>query len=122
MDIHHHDVCIALKHLCPADLVELGGALGLSYTKCIRFEKVGNFVSSWLKREDNVLHQSGEPTWSKLAGALEEIGQTGIAQDIKSKHAQEVQQSSRNIDQSSSSFAGGHSPQGKVCMFYNFAW
>lgn len=108
MDDHHHDVCVDLKHLDLPDLVQLGGALGISHNKCKRFSNVGDFVSSWLKREDKVLDQSGEPTWSKLADALEEIGQKGIAQDIRSKHAKEVPQASHKIDQSSSSSAGGH--------------
>ena len=43
-------------------------------------------VAAWLKREDKVLQDSGEPTWSTLEGALRKIGQTGLAEDIKGKH------------------------------------
>lgn len=40
-------------------------------------------VVAWLNHQDEVLDQSGEPTWKGLADALEKIGQTGIAQDIR---------------------------------------
>ena len=44
---------------------------------------LSKMVASWLKRHDNVLNQSGEPTWSVLADKLEEIGCTKIAADIR---------------------------------------
>ena len=43
-------------------------------------------VAAWLNRQDNVLQQSGEPTWSTLEEALRKIGQTGLAEDVKGEH------------------------------------
>ena len=43
-------------------------------------------VAAWLNRQDNVLQQSGEPTWSTLEEALRKIGQTGLAEDVRGKH------------------------------------
>ena len=43
-------------------------------------------VAAWLKRLDAVLTRGGgEPTWNRLVDALKEIGQTGIAEDIRRK-------------------------------------
>ena len=65
-------------------LIKLGLALGLFYPT---LEKMNAFptemVVAWLNRQDNVLQESGEPTWRRLADALEKIGQTGIATDIR---------------------------------------
>ena len=43
-------------------------------------------VAAWLKRQDEVLQHSGEPTWSTLEDALRKIGQTGLAEDVKGKY------------------------------------
>ena len=40
-------------------------------------------VAAWLNRQDGVLSQSGEPSWSVLADKLEEIGHVEIATDIR---------------------------------------
>ena len=73
-----------MKELPPSELKNLGGALGLSYAT---LEKMTGFpeemVAAWLRRKDYVLKRSGEPTWNTLASKLEEIGQTGAAEDIK---------------------------------------
>ena len=82
----HQDVCEALKDLNLSHYVQLGGALGLSYNTYRKFSNVGDLVASWLRREDDVLRKSGEPTWSKLADALDKIGQTGISQDITCRY------------------------------------
>ena len=108
----HQDICEVLKDLDLSHLVQLGGALGLSHNTCKKFSDVGDLVASWLRREDHVLSKSGKPTWSKLADALEKIGQTGIAQDVKHRYANEVQQVGHDADQPSSNYglsAGGHS-------------
>ena len=42
-------------------------------------------IAAWLKKQDNVLGQSGEPTWSILSDKLEEIGCSEIAADIRGK-------------------------------------
>ena len=64
-------------------IIKLGLELGLFYPT---LEKMNNLltemVAAWLNREDNVLQQSGEPTWNGLVDALKKIGQAGIAKDI----------------------------------------
>ena len=87
MDWHHYDACRSLKDLPPSELRNLGGALGLSYatlTKMADHDLPNKMVAAWLRREDYVLKRSGKPTWNTLANKLEEIGQTGLAEDIKS--------------------------------------
>lgn len=65
-------------------LVDLGEALGLSYPKIKRMTSILNDVTAaWLNRENRVLERSGEPTWNRLADALEQIGQLGVAEDIR---------------------------------------
>ena len=75
---------MSLDKLIPQQLTDLGGALGLSYPKMKRMANILDGVSAaWLNREDQVLEESGEPTWSRLADALERIGQLGIAEEIR---------------------------------------
>lgn len=58
--------------------------LGLYYPTLVRMNDLPvEMVVAWLNRQDNVLHQSGEPTWKGLADALEKVEQRGIAQDIR---------------------------------------
>ena len=40
-------------------------------------------VSDWLKMQDNVMVETGEPTWISLVEALERIGQQEVATSIK---------------------------------------
>ena len=40
-------------------------------------------VSDWLKMQDNVMLETGEPTWNSLAEALERIGHEKVAKSIK---------------------------------------
>ena len=47
---------------------------------------LSQIVAAWLKKQDNVLGQSGEPTWSILSDKLEEIECSEIAADIRRKH------------------------------------
>ena len=83
IDQDHYEVCQSLRNLNDRDLVELGQALGLSYTTLERMKNVlEEMVAAWLNRRDNVLSRSGEPTWAKLSEALKDIRHTGIAQDI----------------------------------------
>ena len=44
---------------------------------------VGDMVSDWLKMQDDVMMETGEPTWNSLIEALEKIGQKTIAEIIK---------------------------------------
>ena len=83
----YYDVCRFLKDLPPLELRNLGGALGLSYatlTKMTDHNLQHEMIAAWLRRQDYVLKRSGEPTLNSLASKLEEIGQTGLALDIKS--------------------------------------
>ena len=74
----------SLDQLVRGQLVDLGEALGLSYPKIMRMNDILNDVSAaWLNREDQVLEESGEPTWDRLADALEQIGQLGVTEDIR---------------------------------------
>ena len=61
-------------------------------------------VAAWLNRQDNVLQQSGEPTWSTLEDALRKIGQTGLAEDIDIRGEHEA-----ISDVTSHVYSGGHS-------------
>jgi hypothetical protein len=47
---------------------------------------LSQIIAAWLKKQDNVLGQSGEPTWTVLADKLEEIGCSEIAAEIRRKH------------------------------------
>ena len=44
---------------------------------------LGDMVSDWLKMQDDVMMETGEPTWNSLIEALEKIGQKTIAKIIK---------------------------------------
>ena len=84
-------MCQSLRNLRRrADLIALGTALGLSYPTLLGMGSGDDFLSqivaAWLKRQGNVLSQSGEPTWSVLTDKLEEIGCTEIAADIRWKN------------------------------------
>ena len=83
-----------LKDINSSQLRTLGCALGLSYS---RLEKItqsdlpNEMIASWLRREDDVLERSGEPTWNTLACKLKEIGQNGVAIAIARKYSTEHQ-------------------------------
>lgn len=95
----HQDICEALKDLDVTHLVDLGGVLGLSRNTCRKISIVGDLVASWLRREDNVLQKSGEPTWSRLADALDKIGQRGISQDITCRYAANTDRSNSQLSE-----------------------
>ena len=84
-DIDDHFVAkCSLMNLDNEALRDLGGALGLAYPKLKRTTNIlDDTVAAWLRREDDVLSRSGEPTWGRLVEALERIGQRGVAEDIK---------------------------------------
>ena len=84
----HFEVCQSLKNLGTPDIQRLGGALGLSYTNLRKMNILfpDEMVAAWLNRQDDVLKHSGEPTWSTLEDALRKIGQTGLAEDVRSCH------------------------------------
>ena len=81
-----NDVCKFLNDIDQQGLVQLGVALGLNHPKITRMKVLPeDMVASWLRKEDNVLTMSGEPTWKSLVNALESKGQMGIANRIKQK-------------------------------------
>ena len=43
----------------------------------------GEMVTAWLKQEDNVLEESGKPSWSSLLRSLKEHGHNGIVAEIE---------------------------------------
>lgn len=82
---NHYRVVRCLKTLNEQNLRELGGALGLSYLKLRDMTPQSlrdEMVCAWLNEEDNVIEQSGEPSWKSLKLALHEIGQNGVAATI----------------------------------------
>jgi hypothetical protein len=42
-------------------------------------------VAAWLRKEDNVMSMSGEPTWRTLVEALRKVGLNAMARDIQKK-------------------------------------
>lgn len=77
-------MCQFLQSIDEAEIRRLGTALGLNYTKLNKMKTLpDDMVAAWLRREDQVEEMSGMPSWSQLADKLQEIGQTGIATDIK---------------------------------------
>ena len=79
----HFDVIKFLENLDKKDLMNLGGALGLSYPKMREMEPLReDMIAAWLNKEDFVSKKSGEPSWEGLKEALRKIGQTGLADTI----------------------------------------
>ena len=85
----HFEITSYLKDLPVEQLKKLGGVLGLYYPSLKKMETYpDDMVEAWLLRQDGVIEVSGEPTFQGLATALEEIGQNGLALDVKQrKHA-----------------------------------
>ena len=98
----HFAVKQSLTNLDNEKLTDLGGALGLSYPKLRRMPNIlDDMVAAWLRKEDGVLRESGEPTWSSLVEALEKIGQRGVAEDIKKeKDESQKRQSTTTLESS----------------------
>ena len=73
-----------LSDLSNEQLIDLGGALGLYFPTLRRMKDLPNdMVAAWLLRQEDVLETSGEPTYERLAKALEQIGQNGLAKDVR---------------------------------------
>ena len=67
-----------------SDIILLGQALGLLRSKLRRLKRLPDeMIDAWLRQEDDVLTESGPPTWKSLCKALREIDQNGIANEIK---------------------------------------
>ena len=74
-----------MKDLLLKDLKSLGEALGLRYTTLDRMTSDSlceGLVLAWLNQQDNVMKESGKPTWESLMRALRTIGHGELAQQI----------------------------------------
>ena len=77
-----------LVDLQPADIHNLGIALGLSYPHLKTMESSNTFrndmIASWLQKEDQVT-EKGVPTWKTLVEALrqESVKHKGVAERIE---------------------------------------
>lgn len=68
-------------------------------------------MAAWLRREDNVLERSCEPTWVSLANRLQKIGQRGVAKNIEDDLLQ-----SNNISDNDQLFRGNiNVSQSTIC-------
>ena len=86
----HYKVCCYLTKLEQHQLRRLGGALGLSYSNLERMlmdDFLDKMVAAWLRQEDDV---HCVPSWKTLVAALENIGQKGIACEIKDKEYKNI--------------------------------
>ena len=80
----HFDVTQYLADLESAQILRLGGALGLHYPNLKKMQTpLEDMVEAWLRKDDSVLERSGPPTWKNLVKALEMTGNAGIAEKIK---------------------------------------
>ena len=78
----HYVVTRHLRDLSNEELMDLGGALGLRYSNLRNMKPLLNeMVAAWLMRKDNVLSATGDPSWTSLIQALQDINQPGIAED-----------------------------------------
>ena len=81
----HFKVTQCLEDLLLKDLKSLGGALGLRYPTMDRMTSDSlceGLVLAWLNQQDNVMKESGKPTWESLMKALRTIGHEELAQKI----------------------------------------
>ena len=80
----HFPVTKCLEDFSNDELMSLGTALGLRYTKVrnMRCPLLGEMVAAWLNGEDEVLSVTGAPSWDSLSKALKKINQPGIADKI----------------------------------------
>ena len=70
-----------------ADLIALGQVLGLFRHKLKRMNDMpGDMVAAWLRQEDRVISETGDPTWRVLADACDKVDQGGFAKKIRNKH------------------------------------
>ena len=82
----HKKITNYLRILDKDHCISLGLAFGLEYPNLNKMKRYPeDVVAAWLRKQDNVCIEC-LPTWSNLASALEQIGQKGIANEVKSKH------------------------------------
>ncbi len=80
----HYAVTKHLRDFRSADLMELGGALGLYYPHLRNMNPLmEEMVAAWLNKEDNVFSVSGDPSWTSLTKALRNTNHLGTAKKIE---------------------------------------
>ena len=86
----HFETSRLLKALSNDELIELGTALGLSFSNLKRMTMLlGDMIQAWLNGDDDITTRSGPPSWTSLATALERTGHTAIASKVrKGEHSQ----------------------------------
>lgn len=75
-----------LRQLNIEELRSLGVELGVCYSRLKNTSQESllyDMVNAWLRRDDEVIKCSGEPSWKTLCKALEAKGHNGIASDIR---------------------------------------
>ena len=87
-DKDHFQIQQYLTKLSIQDLTKVAMNLGLDYSRFLRVSPeslLQNMVQAWLRKDDDVIEKSGEPSWDSLCKALEECGHKGTALNIKMK-------------------------------------
>ncbi len=82
----HPRIVNFLQELTNKELIDVCVALGLDYIRLANTNTDSlrqDMVHSWLRRDDNVLTESGPPTWGSLVRALELKGFNGVAATIR---------------------------------------
>ena len=79
----HAQIKSYLADLSSQEVINVGVELGLKYIKLNG--NANDMVMAWLRKDDNVMGRSGEPSWDSLCEALEAYGHNGIALRIKEK-------------------------------------
>ena len=74
-----------LNDLNKQEVIKVGLALGLCYSKMRRMDSIEDIIAAWLRKDDNVCKASGNPSWVSLTKALDANGHTGIADTIREK-------------------------------------
>ena len=85
---HHSQITQYLTSLKKEELVHVGLRLGLHYLTLKKMSPeslLNDMVNAWLRRDDDVIEGSGEPSWESLSKAREDCGHKGIASDVKKK-------------------------------------
>ncbi len=79
-------VCECLKDLGKPQIVKVGVSLGLYYENLYDLNSDDiphNMVHMWLIKQDNVIKESGTPTWRSLIKALQDNDFNGNVHYIK---------------------------------------
>lgn len=81
----HSHITALLNSLKNEELFRVGIMLGLSYANLQGISDdtlLDGIIRAWLRKEDDVLGVSGDPTWENLSRTLRELGHTTIASGI----------------------------------------